>query len=413
VLARAAGQSTCSPGDIVECEVDLAVLTDLMFRHDRMEDIVRVRDPKRVAIVLDHAVPAPTQRDAENGKLARLFADAQGVETFFDVGRHGIVHQILAENGLIRPGMVVACGDSHTCAGGAFASASRGLGPADMIQILCTGRTWYEVPPTLRYEFIGQLAWWVSGKDVFLHLAGTYGDATGRAVEFGGEALAGVEMFDRRTIATQCAEIGADFALFPADGVCIDYLTDHGVDVASILPMWGDDDATYERTDTVNLGSVEPMVALPGSVIRNTGSVREVVGTHVDQAFIGSCANGQLTDLQVAADIVRGRQVAARTRFLVTPASQSIYLEASRLGILADLVAAGATVTNPTCGACFGYHMGVVTAGEVCLTSSTRNFPGRMGSADAEIYMASPATVAASAIAGVITDVREWEGRPR
>jgi len=216
-------------------------------------------------------------------------------------------------------------------------------------------------------------------------------------------------MTDRRTIATQGAEIGADFTLFPADDICLDYVRSAAPD-AELSPLAADRGAEYADVRPLDLGRVSPMVARPGTVINNAGPVEQLAGTRVDQAFIGSCANGQLADLEVAARILRGRQVAATTRLIVTPASQRIYQQASRLGYLADLAEAGATITNPTCGACFGYHMGLVAAGETCITASTRNFRGRMGSPDASIFMASPATVAASALQGAIADVRELEG---
>ncbi|NKQ52853.1 3-isopropylmalate dehydratase large subunit [Amycolatopsis sp. K13G38] len=408
-VLRRASQGPVEIGDFAVCEVDLTALIDIQFRHDRIGDVVAVPDPDRIAIVFDHAVPAPSVADAECGTKARAFAAEHGISKMFDVGRHGIVHQVLAESGLARPGMVIACTDSHTCAAGAVGAAARGLGPAEVLQIVCTGRTWYQVPPTLRYVLTGRKHPWVNGKDIFLHIAGTYGDATGHAVEFGGPGLAGVAMADRRTIATQGAEIGADFTIFPADRQCLEHVAAAapGAELTAVLP---DEGATYAAVREVDLGVVAPMVALPGTVIDNAGPVGDVAGTRIDQAFIGSCANGQLADLEVAARVLKGRQVAPSTRLIVTPASQAVYLEASRRGYLADLVEAGATVTNPTCGACFGYHMGTLAAGEVCLTASTRNFRGRMGSPDASVYMASPATVAASAIRGAISDVRELEG---
>ncbi|WP_020500320.1 3-isopropylmalate dehydratase large subunit [Sciscionella marina] len=408
VLGRASG-GQAEVGEIVVCEVDLTALIDIQFAHDRLADVVSVADPDRIMIVFDHAVPAPSIRDAESGRKARAFAAEHGIRKLFDLGQHGIVHQVLAEQGLARPGWVVACTDSHTCAAGAVGAAARGLGPAEVLQIVCTGRTWHQVPPTVHYALSGRKSPWVNGKDIFLHIAGRYGDATGHAVEFGGPGLAELPMADRRTIATQGAEIGADFTIFPADQHCLDYVTAAAPD-AEPAPVRPDEDAEYAAVRGIELSGISPMVARPGTVIENAGPVGDLVGTRIDQAFIGSCANGQLADLEVAAEILKGQQVASGTRLIVTPASQRIYLEASRRGLLADLVEAGATVTNPTCGACFGYHMGTLAAGEVCITASTRNFKGRMGSTEAEVYMASPATVAASAIRGVISDVREVVG---
>ncbi|MQA85266.1 MAG: homoaconitate hydratase family protein [Streptosporangiales bacterium] len=412
ILARAAGRAHTRPGDFVVCGVDMTVLLDLQFSQDRLDDVVRVNDPDRVAIVMDHAVPAPSVREAAAGTAARAFAKRHGVSRFFDVGAHGIVHQVLAERGLVRPGQVVACTDSHTCAGGALNAAARGLGPAEIIQILCTGSVWYQVPPTIKYELHGTKSPAVDGKDIFLHIAGRYGDATNHAIEFGGPALADVPMNQRRTVATQGAEVSADFTIFPADDRCVAYVEAHapGADISPVLP---DPDAHYESVRRVDLSEVEPTVGLPGTVINNCVPVGGLRDISVDQCFIGSCANGQLEDIETAAKVLSGRRVAEGVRLIVTPASQQVYLEASKRGYLATLVEAGAVVTNSTCGACFGYHMGVVGPGEVCLTASTRNFKGRMGSPEAQIYMASPATVAASASTGRICDPRELMGEVR
>lgn len=407
ILARAAGQSQVTPGDFVTCDVDRTVLLDIQFTDERLQDVLRVSDPDKVAIVMDHAVPAPSILDAAAGRTARAFAAHHGITRFMDVGAHGIVHQVLVEQGLAVPGQVLACSDSHTCAAGALNTAARGLGTAEIIQILCTGRTWYQVPPTIKYEFVGRMGPGIGGKDVFLHIAGTHGDATNRAVEYGGPGLAGIPMNDRRTIATQGAEIGADFTLFPADDRCLSYLREHNEIRDAFEPADPDPDARYDEVREVDLGAVSPMVGLPGGVIHNCRPVADVSGVQVDQCFIGSCANGQLDDIATAARILGGRRVADGVRLIVTPASQQVYLAACTRGYVATLVEAGAVVTNSTCGACFGYHMGVIGPGEVCLSASTRNFKGRMGSPEADVYLASSATVAASAVAGRICDPRE------
>lgn len=401
ILSRAAGLDSATPGEILTCAVDMTVVIDVQFAMTRLMDVVAVHDPDKVAIVMDHAVPAPTVRDATHGTRARAFAHQHGIERFFDVGKHGIVHQVIAENGLATPGSVVACTDSHTCAAGAFGAAARGLGPAEILQILCTGKTWHRVPPTIRYELVGTKPAHVNGKDLFLAIAAQYGDATDHALEFGGPGLASVPMADRRTIATQGAEVGADFTLFPADALCLDHLRaiDHRL---ALEPVDADHGATYAAVRRIDLNQVDAMVARPGTVINNAVPVAELEPTPIDQAFIGSCANGQLTDLEEAARVVAGHRVAPGVRLIVTPASQQVYREAVERGYVSTLMDAGAVVTNSTCGACFGYHMGVLAPGEVCVTASTRNFRGRMGSTEASVYMASPATVAASAIAGSI-----------
>ena len=403
ILARKAGLESVSVGDTVVVDVDMTVLIDLQFATMWIAPN-RIYDPDKLAVIMDHAVPAPTIKDAAGGGHARKFVADFGIERFYDVGRHGICHQVIAENGLARPGEILACTDSHTCAAGAYNTAARGLGPAEVYSIMCTGTTWFQIAPTVRYEFGGRQPDTVSGKDIFLHIANEYGDAANLNLEFGGPGLAGIPMHDRRTIATQGAEVSADFSTFEADDVLTRFLSDTGV--TGYTTATPDPDATYHDIRHIDLAALEPYVARPGTVSRNGLPVSRLDRQKVDQAFIGSCANGQLEDLEIAAQVLRGKTVAPGVRLLVTPASQAVYRQAMRLGYLQDIADAGGVITNSTCGACFGYHMGVVGPGEVCITSSTRNFTGRMGSTEAEIFMASPATVAASAITGYITDPR-------
>jgi 3-isopropylmalate/(R)-2-methylmalate dehydratase large subunit len=403
IFARKTGVESVSPGDTVVVDVDMTVLIDLQFATMWLQPL-KIHDPNKLAIVMDHAVPAPTLKDADGGPRARKFAAEFDIERFYDVGRHGICHQVIAENGLARPGEVLACTDSHTCAAGAYNTAARGLGPAEVYSIMCTGSTWFQVAPTVRYELEGVKPDSVSGKDIFLHIANEYGDAANLSLEFGGPGLSSVPMHDRRTIATQGAEVSADFSTFEPDELLTAFLEERGV--SEYHSASADLDAIYHDVRHVDLAVLEPYVAKPGTVSHNGLPVSRLGRQKVDQAFIGSCANGQLEDLEIAAKVLRGKTVAPGVRLLVTPASQAVYREAMRLGYLQDIADAGGVVTNSTCGACFGYHMGVVGAGEVCITSSTRNFTGRMGSTEAEIFMASPATVAASAITGYITDAR-------
>jgi 3-isopropylmalate/(R)-2-methylmalate dehydratase large subunit len=402
-FARKAGLDSVSPGDTVVVDVDMTVLIDLQFATMWIQPN-RIHDPEKLAVIMDHAVPAPTIKDAAGGQHARKFVADFGIERFYDVGRHGICHQVIAENGLARPGEVLACTDSHTCAAGAYNTAARGLGPAEIYSIMCTGSTWFQIAPTIRYQLDGVKPEVVSGKDIFLHIANEYGDAPNQNLELGGPGLAGIPMHDRRTIATQGAEVSADFTTFEPDDVLRSFLDERGVrGYHAVTP---DPDAVYHDVRHVDLATLEPYVARPGTVSRNGSPVSQLGRQKIDQAFIGSCANGQLEDLQIAAQVLRGKSVAPGVRLLVTPASQAVYREAMRLGYLQDLADAGAVVTNSTCGACFGYHMGVLGPGEVCITASTRNFTGRMGSTEARIFMASPATVAASAVAGYISDPR-------
>lgn len=403
IFARKAGLNTVSAGDTVVVDVDMTVLIDLQFATMWIQPN-RIHDPAKLAVVMDHAVPAPTIKDAAGGSRARKFVADFGIERFYDVGRHGICHQVIAENGLARPGEILACTDSHTCGAGAYNTAARGLGPAEVYSIMCTGTTWFQVAPTVRYELEGVKPDTVSGKDIFLHIANEYGDVANLNLEFGGPGLASIPVHDRRTIATQGAEVSADFSIFEVDDVLTSFLGDRGVTGHHAAAP--DPDAIYHDERHLDLTRLEPYVARPGTVSRNGLPVAQLGRQKIDQAFIGSCANGQLEDLQIAANVLRGKSVAPGVRLLVTPASQAVYREAMRLGYLQDIADAGGVVTNSTCGACFGYHMGVLGPGEVCVTSSTRNFTGRMGSPEAQIFMASPATVAASAITGHITDAR-------
>ena len=395
---------TLSVGDVVVVDVDMTVLIDLQFATMWIPPI-RIHDPDKLAIVMDHAVPAPTIKDAAGGPHARKFAADFGIKRFFDVGRHGICHQVIAENGLARPGEVLACTDSHTCAAGAYNTAARGLGPAEVYSIMCTGTTWYQIAPTIRYELEGVKPYVVSGKDIFLHIANEYGDAANLNLEFGGPGLAGTT--DARPSHDRhpgCRGVRRLQHVRGRRGAAPSSST--GSASPTTLPPQPDSDATYRDVRRIDLSALQPYVARPGTVSRNGLPVSELDRQRIDQAFIGSCANGQLEDLEIAADVLRGNTIAPGVRLLVTPASQAVYREAMRRGYLQDIADAGGVVTNSTCGACFGYHMGVVGPGEVCITSSTRNFTGRMGSAEAEIFMASPATVAASAITGYITDPR-------
>ena len=406
ILARASGQDRVQPGDIAICKPDMVVQLDLTITIEGMwYRPKKLFDLDRVALVFDHAIPAPSIKDASGMVEGRRFAKQFGLKHFFDVGQHGICHVVIAENGLARPGELLVCPDSHTCAAGAFNCAARGAGPIDTLTAMTKGLIWYPVSPTIRYEFSGELPPHVSGKDVFFHIAQEWGGHTNMSMEFGGPGLAKLSMSDRRTIATMCAEVSAEFAIFDFDAETEAYLKDR-VD-RPLTPVAADADADYVDVRRIDLGSLEPYVMYPDAVPNNgtrISGLRDSVA--IDQAFVGSCANGKIEDLRVAAAIVKGRKVAPGVRFIVTPGSQQVYLQAAREGLLEILTEAGAVVTNSTCGACFGYHMGVLAPGETCITASTRNFKGRMGSPDAKVFMGSPATVAASALTGIITDPR-------
>lgn len=405
ILSKHSGQPEVKPGDIVTCKIDWTVHLDLMFAVEGLfETPKKIYNPERQIVIMDHVVPAPTVLDADAGVKARNFVKKFGIPHFYDVGRHGIGHQMIAENGYALPGQILACGDSHTCASGALNCAARGLGPAEMLYVACKGETWYQVGPTIKYILYNSLPSFVSGKDVFLYIAGKYGDAANKNVEFGGPGIANLSIADRQSIATMCAEISAEFATFPYDEKLEEYLKDRAKE--PFEPVESDPDASYEAVHEIDLSEIVPYVSLPDFVPNNTKPVTELEGLEINQAYIGSCANGRLEDIEVAANIVKGRKVAPNVRLIVTPASQNIYKEAVKAGYVETLIESGALVTNSTCGACYGGHMGLIGAGERCLSSSTRNFKGRMGSSQSEVMLASPATVAASAITGKITDPR-------
>ncbi len=407
ILAKKSGRDRVTAGDLVTVTVDTVVLFDNNFMPSIWQDVLKMEHPERVVVILDHRVPAPTIQSAGAHRTARKFVEKFNIARFHDVGgTQGICHQVVADQGYALPGTVLVCSDSHTCSAGAFNCIARGVGGPDVMYSAAKGETWFRVGSTVRYELTGALRDGVTTKDVFLHIAGTYGDHATQNVEFGGPGIANLSMSARKTLSTMGAELSCEFATFEADKVLADYLSACGK--TDIEPVHPDRDAKYFDERTIDLSKLDPLVALPDSVLKNSRSVGEVAGTRVDQAFIGSCANGTLDDLTLAARVLAGRKVSSKTRLIITPGSQHVYLEALRSGVIATLVEAGAVITNPTCGACGGGHMGVLGPDEVCITASTRNFKGRMGDPSAKIYMASPATVAASAIKGVITNAAEF-----
>jgi 3-isopropylmalate/(R)-2-methylmalate dehydratase large subunit len=407
ILAKNSGQEVVKPGDLVVVQVGTAVLYDNNFAPSIWREILKVHDRDRIVVVFDHRVPAKDIVSATAQKIGREFVKKFDIERFHDVGaKQGISHVLVADHGYALPGSVLVCGDSHTCSAGVFNCAARGTGAPDMFYAVTKGETWFRVGETIRYDFEGKLEAPVSMKDVFLHIADTYGSHANQNVEFGGGALPGLSINARRTMTTMCAELSAEFATFEPDDVMLDYVRERNP--APFEAQYPDEDATYLDRRTIKLDEMEPLVALPDTVLENSQKVGEVAGTHIDQAFIGSCANGTLDDFAAAAAVLKGNKVASNVRLLITPGTQNIYLEALRHGYIETLIEAGAVVTNATCGACGGGHLGILAAGESCITASTRNFKGRMGDSDSKVYMGSPATVAASAIKGMIADPRDF-----
>lgn len=407
VLARKSGRASVAPGDVVTVDVDTVILFDNNFMPNNWREVLAVEDPDKLVVTFDHRVPAPTQQAAAAQGTGRAFVKRFGIKRFHDVGRdQGISHQLVADHGYALPGSVLLCSDSHTCSAGVFNCLARGVGGPDIIYAAIKGQTWFRCGETVRYELSGKLPAAVTAKDAFLQIAGQYGAHAAMNVEYGGPGVAGLSINARKTLATMSAELSAEFATFEADDALIEWLRARST--AAITPVRPDADAVYREVRAVALDALEPLVALPDSVVNNSRPVGAAAGTLIDQAYIGSCANGTLDDLELAAAVVKGRRAARGVRFIVTPASQTVYRDALASGAIAALTDAGAVIAPPTCGACGGGHMGVLGPGETCITSTTRNFKGRMGEPSSRVFMASPATVAASAIKGVIADPREF-----
>jgi 3-isopropylmalate/(R)-2-methylmalate dehydratase large subunit len=407
ILAAKSGQAKVVPGDLVTVEVDTVIVIDNNFMPSQWRDVLRVCDPDRIIVCFDHRAPPSTRDSAAAHCVGRAFVQKFGIKRFHDIGgSQGIAHQLVSDHGYALPGSMLICGDSHTCSAGVFNCLARGVGTPDVVFATITGKAWFKVGATVRYELEGRLSRAVTAKDAFLQIAGVHGDHATMNVEYGGSGMAHLNINARKTLTTMSAELSAEFATFEADDLLIEHVRSRNP--LPFQPVRPDADAVYHDVRKVDLSSLEPLVAFPDSVVENSRPVAEAANTRVDQAFIGSCANGTIDDLALAAEILRGRQVASHTRLIITPGSMNVYREAARLGILSTLADAGAVITPATCGACGGGSMGVIGPDETCITATTRNFKGRMGDASAKIYMGSTATVAASAVRGVITDPREF-----
>ncbi len=402
------GLRDIGPGDIVKTSVDLAIMLDMAGLHPEFtrNPPKKPFDPDRIAMVFDHLVPAPTSEIASKTGNLRKLAEKWGLTKFYDYGRGGISHTLGAELGWFQPGNIIANTDSHTIATGAFNCVGRGLGMPELMQVICTGQTWYILGDSHSVSLEGKLGNGVEAKDVFLSLARDLGEIPNQNIEFSGHGISNLSVDDRSVISTMCAEISAEFALFPFDKILEEYLRTRSI--SGYSPSIADEGAPYASQRNLNMNELEPMVALPDAVVGNVRPAGDIAGAAIDQATIGSCANGRLKDLESAARILKNRKVHSGVRLIVTPSTQQIYLEAERQGFIRIILEAGGVVTNPTCGSCFGGHMGLLGDGETGITSTTRNFKGRMGSRDAAIYLASSATVAASAVAGHVTDPRVY-----
>ena len=410
ILAAKSGYTSVAPGEIVDAYPDLVMSHTATWRSATvMEKIgaTKLYDPDRLAIVLDHIAPAKTEKNALDHVISRNFARKHGVQKFYDVDA-GIAHLVLMEAGHVAPGDLIVGTDSHCTIYGSLGALGTGIGYTEVTSVWITGKLWMKVPDTFKITLTGAFRPGVYSKDLMLHLIGWLGaDGCGyKSVEFHGDAARALSISERMTMTNLAMEMGVKCAFFPSDDKTEEYLRPRMKNFARYTPIAPDSDAVYEKELTVDLATLEPMVACPHEV-ENTKPIGQVQGTRIDQAFLGSCANAKYEDLVVAAGILKGRHIHPHVRLIITPGSKEILLEASRTGVLQTLLEAGGLFTNPGCGACAG-DGGVMSEGEVCLSTANRNFQGRMGSAKAEIYLSSPATLAASAIHGVISDPREF-----
>jgi len=410
ILKRAGGNEAVEINEIVWAKVDVALMDDILGPRVEIAEGLktlgdRVWDPEKVVIVSDHYTPTCTENQAKIVQFTKNWAKEYGVENYFEYA--GPCHQVMAENGFDKPSTVVVGTDSHTCMAGAFGAFGTGIGSTEMLGVLATGEIWLKVPESIRVEWQGQLPKGVFAKDMVLNDCGEIGHAgaTYKVLEYGGDAIQSLNMDERMAISNMAVEMGAKAGLIPADEKTAAYLNQAGIYEFEILQA--DSDADYIHTYKKDASKLIPQVACPHNV-DNVKPIDEVQGTRIDQAYIGSCTGGRLYDLKCAAEVLKGRKIVEGMKFLVSPASQTIYKQALREGILETLVDAGATIVAPSCGLCLGAHTGILAPGERCISSTNRNFIGRMGSKESEVYLSSAATVAASAIEGKIADPRKY-----
>jgi 3-isopropylmalate/(R)-2-methylmalate dehydratase large subunit len=405
ILAAKSGRDVVRPGEIVTCKIDRLMLDSIDPDFCAAIDdigITRAWDPDRVIIIHDHEVPPASIGVANMYAESRRRAKRFGITHFFDMGNHGICHQFFVENGFALPGQLIVGNDSHTTTYGALNAASRGI-LQEVPFVFAKGELWFRVPDTVRVALTGQLSEWVTSKDIVLHVAGRYNfnPFLNRSIEYSGQGLRDLSLAGRMVLSNMAVDLGAKFAISEFDAVTAAFLAGRAIE--GYKPVVSDADAPVAASLELSLGDIRPLVAHPDGLF-NVSPAAECKGIRIDQAFLGTCTNGRLEDLQLAAKVLLGRKIAKHVRMIVTPASQAIFREMARSGLMETFLEAGAVVTNSTCGACMGLSMGVLGDDEVCISSGSRNFKGRMGSTTAQIYLASPATVAASAVAGEIAD---------
>ena len=405
ILAAHAGLDEVKAGQLIEANLDLVLGNDITspvaINEMKKMDKKTVFDKDKIALVMDHFIPNKDIKSAENCKCCRDFACSHEISNYFDVGEMGIEHALLPEKGLVVAGDAVIGADSHTCTYGALGAFSTGVGSTDMAAGMVTGKAWFKVPSAIKFELIGKPNKWVSGKDVILHIIGMIGvdGALYKSMEFVGDGIQYLSMDDRFTICNMAIEAGGKNGIFPVDGAAIQYMKEHSKREFTVYEA--DPDAEYEETYVIDLSALKPTVSFP-HLPSNTKTIDQVGEVKIDQAVIGSCTNGRMDDMRAAAEVLKGRKVAKGVRCIVIPATQAIYLQAMREGLLEIFIEAGAVVSTPTCGPCLGGYMGILAAGERCISTTNRNFVGRMGHVDSEVYLASPAVAAASAVAGKI-----------
>ncbi len=410
ILAAHAGLPYVEAGQLIEAELDLVlgndVTTPVAIHEMEKFNEKRVFDNEKIALVMDHFTPNKDIKSAEHCKCVREFSKEFDIKNYFDVGKMGIEHALLPEQGLIVAGETCIGADSHTCTYGALGAFSTGVGSTDMAAGMLTGKAWFKVPAALKINITGEKAPWVSGKDVILHLIGMIGvdGARYKSLEFVGDGIKNLTMDDRFTIANMAIEAGAKNGIFPVDDLTIEYMKEHSKKEYKIYEA--DSDAVYDEEYTIDLSTLRPTIAFP-HLPENTRTIDEVGDIKIDQVVIGSCTNGRITDLRIAAEIMKDKKVADGVRVIIIPGTQEVYLQAIEEGLATIFVKAGAIVSTPTCGPCLGGHMGILAAGEKAVATTNRNFVGRMGHVDSEIYLASPAVAAASAITGKISSPEE------
>ncbi len=409
ILAHAAGLDKVVAGQLIEANLDLVLGNDItspvaIKEMDKMK-VNGVFDKDKIALVPDHFVPNKDIKSAEHCKCVREFAKRNEITNYFEVGEMGIEHALLPEKGLTVAGDVIIGADSHTCTYGALGAFSTGVGSTDMAAGMATGKAWFKVPSAIKFILTGKPSKWVSGKDVILHIIGMIGvdGALYKSMEFVGDGIANLSMDDRFTIANMAIEAGGKNGIFPVDALAEEYMKEHSTKKYTIYEA--DEDAIYDETYTIDLSTLRPTVSFP-HLPENTHTIDEIHEMDpifIDQVVIGSCTNGRIDDLRIAAEVLKGRKVKKGIRCIVIPATQSIYLQAMEEGLLRTFIEAGAVVSTPTCGPCLGGYMGILAEGERCVSTTNRNFVGRMGHVTSEIYLASPAVAAASAITGKIS----------